>query len=263
MYTSKFAYHKRKRVYHTPQLRAKHRQLVTEALGDGAFVPALAVLLEEGDTRTLCLTADLLSRLYSLCLSCGSGEAGLKFAWTGGSLLEFVMQGIRDARVVEICARLLGGAGVGSVGTTGGGGCRVVLPQVIMSLLCFVQTVLVFFPHAACDERGEQAGLGAPGEGGGNEAAIVDPLIEGLLSVVKQMDVVSFRAVCPHATCLAFAFPPARSIPPCVHARTCADTQSRAHEHARTHTRSLSHTHTHTNTNRQCSRTRRSMLQTS
>ena len=245
MYTSKFAYHKRKRVYHTPQLRAKHRQLVTEALGDGAFVPALAVLLEEGDTRTLCLTADLLSRLYSLCLSCGSGEAGLKFAWTGGSLLEFVMQGIRDARVVEICARLLGGAGAGSVGTTGGAGCRVVLPQVIMSLLCFVQTVLVFFPHAACDDGREKGGLGVPGEGGENEAAIVDPLVEGLLSVVRQMDVVSFRTVCPHASCLALACPPARSIRPCMHAVTCTDTRSHTHEHARSRARSLSLSHTH------------------
>jgi hypothetical protein len=53
------------------EIRARHCEFVRGALGDPVFVPALSELLERGNSRTLCMAADLLSRLYALALSCG------------------------------------------------------------------------------------------------------------------------------------------------------------------------------------------------
>ena len=58
------------------EIRARHCEFVRGALGDPVFVPALSELLERGNSRTLCMAADLLSRLYALALSCGPQVRG-------------------------------------------------------------------------------------------------------------------------------------------------------------------------------------------
>ena len=163
------------------QLLAKHRQFISETMCEPLFVPALAELLVRGNTRTLCLAADVISRLYALCLSCGA--PGSSRGPRGSSMLEHLMRGVSDAGMLDTCSRLLLEAmegGLGSAGRAGrgereGGGrreregegygrscnpSRELLPAPILSLLCFIQTVLVFFPRAILAREGSGGAAG-------------------------------------------------------------------------------------------------------
>jgi hypothetical protein len=154
------------------QVRAKHRQFVSEALLDPVFVPALGELVARGDVRTVCLAADLLSRLYALCLSCGPQVPGKT------SMIEHLIRNIASHNILNTCAHVLlqdavvnrdkvggerggeeggvttevffGAPGGGRLGREGEGMEEEerVVPTARMSLLCFMQTVVVFFPQA-------------------------------------------------------------------------------------------------------------------